>query len=129
MTVQELKYLGYHKIAEAAEKNNDPNFSKFKSSDLIVDLFYFIDTDEGEAFWDCVSVGLFEAALSICPQYREEQRFYASEIEESLNENVCYIADRTNDDASKGLTMITLTYSDREELEERVEQILQTLNK
>ena len=60
---------------------------------------------------------------------KEEQRFYASEIEESLNENVCYIADRTNDDASKGLTMITLTYSDREELEERVEQILQTLNK
>ena len=58
-----------------------------------------------------------------------EPRFYASEVEDGLLDYTAQIYDRENDDASKGVTMITLTYSDREELEERVEQILQTLNK
>lgn len=57
---------------------------------------------------------------------KEEQRFYASEIENDLLLYTCQIFENCEDmDHSR----ITIQYSDKQELEQRVKQILNTLNK
>lgn len=56
----------------------------------------------------------------------QERKFYASEIENDLLLYTCQIFENC-EDMDHG--RITIQYSDKEELEQRVEQIINTLNK
>lgn len=56
----------------------------------------------------------------------KERKFYASEIENDLLLYTCQIFEKCEDmDHSR----ITIQYSDKQELQQRVKQILNTLNK
>ena len=67
MTIQELRKLGYNKVADAAEKN-----WKHPEEEDLIDGFIWRGTTGGYNFWRHVWRKEFDEAFKICPHLKED---------------------------------------------------------